>query len=78
MRRHFSRALRSRRAILPLEEIESPRKVTHLTVAFATASRNRRAHDNRPLGTELEQLRARLLRLIVENESTRRATKSYC
>lgn len=75
MRRHFSRALRSRRVTLPLEEIESPPRVTHLHLSFPTGDRGGRAQDCRPMGAELRRLRARLLRMIVENESSRRVTK---
>lgn len=76
MRRHFASSHRSRRATLPLEEMQLPRQVTHLHVSFPTLDQERRARDNRPLGAELASLRARLLRMIVENESTRRATKT--
>ena len=77
MRRHFSSSRRTRRATLPLEEFQTPRRVTHLHLSFPISAKDRPARDNRPLGTEIAELRARLLRMIIENESTRRATKSY-
>lgn len=76
MRRHFSSSRRSRRTTLPLEEIESPPRVTHLHLSTGTAVKGRQARDNRPLGTELAKLRARLLRMIVDNESSRQVTKT--
>lgn len=75
MPRHFRTSRRSRRPTLPLEEIDSPPQVAHLHINLQSVASHAPARDNRPLGTELKQLRARLLRMIMENESVRRTRK---
>lgn len=75
MRRHFSSSRRSRRRGSALEANVHP-QVTHLHVASPSAISNLPARGASPLASELAQLRARLLQMIVANESTRRATKT--
>lgn len=76
MPRHFSRGRRSRRMIIPLEEVESPPRVTHLHLHVPSALRKNDDRDNRSKATEISRLRTRLLRLILDNESARRIMKS--
>jgi hypothetical protein len=75
MPRHFSSGRRSRRITLPLEEVESHPQVTHLHINLPSTAKGNAARNGRRSATESLQLRARLLRMILENEAARRITK---
>jgi hypothetical protein len=74
MRRHFSSSRRRRRELLA-EANDPPPHVAHLHVTLSGRSRAQNG-DKIPLRSDLSQLRARLLRMIVANESARRTTKT--
>jgi hypothetical protein len=76
MSRHFSSSRRLRRREIGLEANDSPPRVTHLHVSVRSAPSRHLARNKLPLGSELTQLRARLLRMIVDNETARRSTKT--
>lgn len=76
MPRHDTSSRRSRRRAIALEESDPPPRVTHLHVSFSSAASSLPNRDTHPLGSELAQLRARLLQMIIANESARRTTKT--
>ncbi|MEX2168767.1 MAG: hypothetical protein WD851_05630 [Pirellulales bacterium] len=75
MPRHHFGSRRLRREI-QREANDPPPQVSHLHVTLSSATSILSTRDARPLGNELAQLRARLLQMIIANESARRATKT--
>jgi hypothetical protein len=73
MRRYFSSSRRRREP--PPDAEDTPPQATTLQVKLARVSRGP-IRDQHPLEGELVQLRARLLRMIVANESARRTSKT--